>query len=172
MEHLMTPTGVAVALIFALTLDALSIGPNSIRDRIAFVIAVGAIYEGFNGSPLDQWTIGALGGLVDQLKAMTGGAYIAGAATEAILSMGVLAVAVITIGVLLPVKAQEKLGPWAAMSFGSGGQRINFKLWGAAAILAMFCDLPGGVLGDLLRQGVMLCDRFAAFVPNLLLGVQ
>lgn len=169
MEHLMTPTGVAVALLSALILDALRVGPNAFTDRVAWAIATGAIYEGFNGSPLDAATIEQATKLIDSLKGMTGGAYIAGAATEVILSMGVVAVAILTVGVLLPKKATAKFGKFAELSFDTqSGARLNAKLWGSAIILALFSDLVGGWIGDILHTFVTTCAAIAAFVPGLM----
>jgi hypothetical protein len=56
----MSPTATALVLLLALVVDYMSVGPNSIRDRIAFLLAVPAIREGFNGSPLDGWTVDLL----------------------------------------------------------------------------------------------------------------
>ena len=58
MVHLMSPTATAILLVLALIIDYMSVGPNSLRDRLAFLMGVAAIREGFNGSPLDRWTVG------------------------------------------------------------------------------------------------------------------
>ncbi|MCX4474773.1 hypothetical protein OOK41_31430 [Micromonospora sp. NBC_01655] len=43
----------AILLLLAIVVDYMSIGPNSLRDRAAFFMALPAIREGFNGSPED-----------------------------------------------------------------------------------------------------------------------
>ena len=172
MTHLMTPTGVFFVLALAVTIDALSVGPDSIRDRVAFFLAVPAIYEGFNGSPVDQWTIEKLSALIDQAKEAGTGTYIAGAATQAILGIGVFVVVVLTIGVLLPMKASAKLGKFAAYTFKvKDSSRLNWKLWGSAAIIGMFCDLPMGWFGDLVVSCVVALDGFVSILPGSLMGI-
>jgi hypothetical protein len=44
-----------VLLLLALVVDYMSVGPNSIRDRLAFLMGLVAVREGFNGSPLDDF---------------------------------------------------------------------------------------------------------------------
>ncbi|MEK8108636.1 hypothetical protein NKG94_34370 [Micromonospora sp. M12] len=83
--HTMSPTAVAVLLLLALVVDYMSVGPNSLRDRLAFLLAVPAVREGFNDSPLDKWTVGAATGAIEKLLDTTGGAYIAGASVNAVL---------------------------------------------------------------------------------------
>jgi hypothetical protein len=121
MHHSMSPTGVAVLLLLALVVDYLSVGPNSIRDRIAFFLGLAAIRQGFNGSPLDNWTVGFLSGAINQLKGMTGSAYIAGAVTSALIGAGVGVLAIYTVGALMPNKATKYLGRFAAIKFRSRG---------------------------------------------------
>src|SRR5687767_15803921 len=94
----MSPTGVAVLLLLALVVDYMSVGPNSLRDRLAFLLALPAVREGFNDSPLDRWTVGALSGAIDTLKGMTGGAYIAGAVTSVVVGALVGVLFIYTVG--------------------------------------------------------------------------
>lgn len=172
MEHVMSPTGVAVLLLLALVVDWMSVGPNSVRDRLAFLLAVPAIHEGFNGSPLDAWTVGALGGFIDKLKEATGTAYIAGATTSVVMGAGIGCLAIYTIGALLPDKASMKLGRFATIKFpASPMHRINTKLWICAALLGMLADLPTGIIGQLLNGAVNQLVGVAGFVPNWLFGV-
>src|SRR5690349_22447973 len=113
----MSPTATCILLLLALVVDWMSVGPNSIRDRIAFAFALAAVREGFNGSPLDQWTVGFLGGLIEQLLAATKGAYIAGAAVNTVVGAAVGILWIYTVGCVLPVKASKKLGRFATLSF-------------------------------------------------------
>jgi hypothetical protein len=170
-QHTMSPTGVAILLLLALVVDYTSFGPNSIRDRLAFLMGVVAIRQGFNGSPLDQWTVGALTGGIEALKDMAGGAYIAGAATQLVLSALVGILAIYTIGVLLPVKAQARLGKFATLSFkDSPMNRINWQLWTMALLLGLLADLPGGAVGGLVNTGISALTEIFQPLPNFLFG--
>jgi hypothetical protein len=167
----MSPTGVAVLLMFALVVDWMSFGPNSVRDRIAFLLAIVGFRQGFNGSPLDKWTVGAATNLINTLKGMSGGAYITGAATQVVLSAAVGVLAIYTVGCLLPEKASKKLGAFAQLGFpNSPAKRINTKLWVMAAILGMLAELPGGVVGSLLTSGIDALTQIVSPLPAFLFG--
>jgi hypothetical protein len=172
MTHAMSPTGVAVLLMLALVVDYLSLGPNSIRDRLAFFLALPAIREGFNDGPLDRFTVGALSVVIDAAKKATGGSYIAGAVTSVVLGAAVTCLFIYTIGALLPNKASAKLGRWATISFPTVPMhRINTKLWICATLLALLADLPQGWAGDLIRGAIATLTGWVATVPGLLFGV-
>jgi hypothetical protein len=172
MHHAMSPTGVAVLLLLALVVDYLSVGPNSIRDRIAFFLGLAAIRQGFNGSPLDNWTVGFLSGAINQLKGMTGSAYIAGAVTSALIGAGVGVLAIYTVGALMPNKAVKYFGRFAAIKFPSSGlHRINYKLWLCAALLGMLADLAGGGVGQLVTAAIDMDVSLCASIPFTLFGV-
>lgn len=171
MNHTMSPTAVAVLLLLALVVDWMSVGPNSIRDRLAFLLALPAIREGFNGSPLDQWTVGALTGAINTAKQMTGGAYIAGAVTSVVLGALVGVLAIYTVGALLPDKLSARLGRFAAIKFpDSPIHRLNTKLWICAIFLGLLADLPGGVVGNILRGAINVISGVDALLPNALFG--
>lgn len=172
MNHMMSPTGVAVVLMLALVVDYLSIGPNSIRDRLAFFLALPAIREGFNDGPLDRWTVGLLSSAIDAAKSAAGSSYIAGAVTSVVLGAGVTCLFIYTIGALLPVKLAAKLGRFATITFPTTPMhRINIKLWLCAALLALLADLPQGWTGDLVRGAINALTGWVATVPGLLFGV-
>ena len=167
----MSPTGVAVLLLLALVVDYLSVGPDSIRDRLAFFLALPAIHEGFNDSPLDKWTVGALTKVIQAGLDMTGAAYIAAASATVILSAAIGIYAIYTVGVLLPTSLSGKLGRFAGLHWGASGiHRLNWQLWIAAIVLGMLCDLPGGVVGDILRWAVTALAATVSFLPNWLFG--
>lgn len=171
MNHFMSSTGVAVLLLLALAVDWMSLGPNSIRDRIAFLLALPAIRQGFDGSPLDQWTVGALSSLIAGLKAATGGAYIAGAVTSVLLGAIIGILAIYTIGALLPNKMSAKLGAFATITFpASGLHRLNYRLWACALVLGLLADLPGGVIGNALRSIINAVTTVVSLLPNVLFG--
>jgi hypothetical protein len=163
--HLMAPTGTAILLILALVIDYMSVGPNSLRDRLAFLMGVAAIREGFNGSPADQWTVGMATRGIEMLldSPVVSGSYMAGASINALLGAAVGLLFIYTVGCLLPVKASKRLGRFATLTFPQSALfKINFKLWGAAIILGMLADLPAGVVGGLTEGCVVfLCGLFA-----------
>lgn len=172
MSHSMSPTGVAVLLLLALVTDYMSVGPDSLRDRLAFLMGLAAIREGFNGSPLDQWTVGALSNAIDSLKAMASGAYIAGAVTSVLLAAGVGILAIYTVGALLPTKFAGRLGRFAAIQFPTSAlHRINVKLWVCAILLGMLADLPQGLVGSLVTSAVNADVALASTIPALLFQV-
>lgn len=171
MQHSISPTGVAILLLLALVIDYMSFGPDSLRDRLAFLIGLVAIYQGFNGSPLDHWTVGAATSGINDLKHMAGNAYIAGATTQIVLSAFVGILAIYTVGALLPIKAQARLGKFATISFpNSSMHRINYKLWTMAILLGLLGDLPGGIVGGALHGGISILTEVFQPLPNLLFG--
>lgn len=167
----LTPTGVAVLLMLALVVDYMSIGPGSIRDRIAFFMALPAISQGFSGGPLEHWTVDKVGAFIDALKGMAEGSYIAGATTEVIIGVAVGVLAIYTVGVLLPVKASKKLGGFAKLNWGnSAAGRLNTKLWVSAALLGVLADLPRGLVGEVLRGGIGFLTSWVGILPGALFG--
>lgn len=167
----MSPTAVAILLLLALVVDYMSVGPNSIRDRVAFLLAVPAVREGFNGSPLDRWTVDALTGVIEELLDQTGGAYIAGASVNAVLGAAVGCLVIYTVGCLLPVKASKRLGRFAALTFPtSAAGRVNAKLWICAVLLGLLSDLPGGAVGNVTDWAVDLLADIVSPLPAWLFG--
>jgi hypothetical protein len=167
----MSPTTVAILLLLALIVDYMSVGPNSIRDRIAFVVAVPTIREGFDGSPLDQKTVETLGGLIQGLLDSTGGAYIAGASVNTVIGAGIGLLWIYALGCMLPVKASKRLGRFATLAFPQSPlYRLNVRLWIVAVLLGLMSDLPGGLIGDVTRALVDLAAQLVAPLPALLFG--
>jgi hypothetical protein len=170
-HHSMSPTAVAILLLLALVVDYMSVGPNSLRDRLAFLLALPAIREGFNGSPLDRWTVDAASGAIEKLLDATGGAYIAGASVNAVLGAAIGILFIYTIGCLLPTKASKRLGRFATLTFPQSPlYRLNGRLWIAAILLGLMADLPGGTVGDLTRGCVDFVTGFVAPLPAWLFG--
>lgn len=170
-QHHMSPTATAVTLLLALVVDYMSVGPNSLRDRLAFLMAVPAIREGFNGSPLDGWTVDFLRATIGQLLNATGGAYIAGASVSLLVGAAVGILFIYTVGCLLPMKASKRLGRFATLTFPQSPlYRLNLKLWIAAILLGMLADLPGGIIGDLTEGFVNFLTGVVAPLPALLFG--
>jgi hypothetical protein len=171
MQHHMSPTATCILLLLALVVDWMSVGPNSIRDRVAFFFALAAVREGFNGSPLDQWTVGFLGGFIEQLLASTGGARIAGASVNTGVGASVGILWIYTVGCVLPVKASKKLGRFATLSFPQSPlYRLNAQMWVLAFLLGMLSDLPGGAIGDLTEASIDFVTALVAPLPAYLFG--
>ncbi len=168
---LMSPTSVAVLLLLALLLDYLPVGPPWLRDRVAFVFALVAVREGFDGSPLDVWTTGQLAGGVQWLLDQTGGAYIAGASANVVLGAVVGCVAIYVIGQMLPVKLTERLGRFAALKFKpSPTKKLNGPLWVCALLIGLMLDLPQGWIGACLRWLYGVAFEVCSPLPGNLFG--
>jgi hypothetical protein len=173
MPHMMSPTATAILLLLALVIDYMSLGANSIRDRLAFLMAVAAIREGFNGSPADQWTVGMLNQGIRMLldSPPLSGSYIAGASINALVGAAVGLLFIYTVGCLLPVKAAKKMGRFATLTFPQSPLfRLNHKLWIAAILLGMLADLPTGFIGGLTEGSVVFLTGLFAPVPQWLFG--
>ena len=180
----MSPTGVFAILLLALVVDWMSIGPNSVRDRIAFLLALPAIQVGWDGSPLDRWTVQMLTTWIDEAK-NTGNSTLAQASTSMVLGVLVAVLAVYCVGCLLPEKTAVTLGDFAKHSFTKAGgaavprvpgaraskYRLNTRLWLCAIFLGMLADLPGGIVGTILRAFIDADTKIVAPIPNFLFGV-
>lgn len=173
MVHLMSPTATAILLVLALIIDYMSVGPNSLRDRLAFLMGVAAIREGFNGSPLDRWTVGTATRGIEMLldSPPVSGSYMAGASINALVGAGVGLLFIYTVGCLLPLKAAKKLGRFATLTFPqSPMMRLNVKLWICAILLGMLADLPTGFIGGLTEGSVVFLTGLFAPIPEWLFG--
>jgi hypothetical protein len=173
MDHHMSPTGVAVLLFLAFAVDFISFFPNWLRDRIAFTMYIAAIYEGFNGSQLDAWTLERATGTVRWAldQPIFTGAYIVGASASAIIGILVGAIWVYGLGCLLPSKASKRLGRFASVNFPpSGVWAVNGRLLAVAVILGLFGDVPLAWVGDVTSGSNELLAQMYAPLPRLLLG--
>jgi hypothetical protein len=182
----MSPTGVFATLLLALLIDWASIGPDSVRDRVAFCLGLAAIRVGWNGSPVDRYTVDLLTAWINEAK-QSGNATLAQASTSALLGVLVAILALYCVGVLLPAKASAKLGHFALLTFskraaavGGAGPagagrlakyRLNLRLWACAWLLGMMAELPGGLIGRLVLGAIDGLIRVVAPLPNMLFGV-
>lgn len=169
----MSPTGVAVLLLLAFAIDYVSIGPNWLRDRIAFTMYIAAIYEGFNGSRIDTWTLERLTGTIRWAldQPIFTGAYIVGASASAIVGVSIGATWVYGLGCLLPNKASKRLGRFATINFPpSGVWAINGRLLTVAVLLGLFGDVPVAWVGDVTSGTNEALAALYAPLPGLLLG--
>lgn len=170
--HIMSPTSAAILLLLALVIDYMSVGPDSLRDRLAFMMATAAIREGFNGSPADAWTVGQATRAVDALLStpVVSGSYMAGVTINTFLGALVGLLFFYAVGCMLPAKT-PKVGRFATLSFPATPMaRINFKLWGVAILLGMLADLPAGAVGTATEGSVILLTGLFAPLPEWLFG--
>lgn len=172
-ERALSPTGVLVLFALAFVIDFLSVGKDSLRDRVAFLFYLAAIRDGFDGSPLDRWTVQKLnegiGWLLDQPA--FSGAYIAGANINVFVGASVGCLAIYATACLAPAKLSKYAGRIATLSFPStAAHRINWKLLGLAALLGMLADLGRGLIGEATDASVEALTWIVAPLPVILFG--
>jgi hypothetical protein len=158
-QHAMTPTGVAVTIMLAVLIDMMSVGPNSIRDRVAWVFAVTAIRDGFSGSDIERNTVGKVADALAAGLKQTGDAYIHAADANKIVGAVIGCIWIFTICALVPDSWASRMGPAARMRFGrrhsltvddggaSSGPRLNYWLWGSAFLVGISGHLAQGAIG-------------------------
>ncbi len=155
----------------ALVIDYMSAGPDSLRDRAAFLLALAGFRDGFDGSPLDQWTVQQAHMLIGKLLDMTGGAYIAGASINTVTGAAMGCLAIYAIGCLVPDRFSGRMGRWAALRFPrTGVAKINVKLWVLAFLLGILADLSRGAVGDFVNTAVEMLTLFVSPIPIVLFG--
>lgn len=179
--HILSPAGVLAALLLALIIDVMRVGPEWLKDRIAFCVGLAAIREGFGGSILERWTVDSLVSLIDGgFKIIGSDIYVTQASASVVVQVLIGAVALYCIGVLLPTKATKWVGGFAKLSFGrqrgprntkagpvdSHGEKyqLNSKLWACAWILGLLADLPQGGIGGFVRGSIAIITT-AAVLP-------
>lgn len=171
MDRAMTPTSVFIVLMLAFVIDYMSIGKDSLRDRLAFLLAIAGFRDGFDGSPADKWTVGKLSDGIEWLLDQTNGAYIAGTSINIAIGAGVGVLAIYAVGCLLPNKASARVGRWATLNFPkSSAGRINWKLWLIAFLLGVLADLGRGLVGELTEGAVVALTTIVAPIPIMLFG--
>lgn len=187
MTHVLSPAGVLAALFLALIIDVMRVGPEWLKDRIAFCVGLVAIREGFGGSILERWTVDALVSFIDGgFKIVGSDIYITQASAMVVAQVLIGAVALYCAGVLMPERLTKWLGGFARLSFGrrkagaktvavdSHGERykLNAKLWACAWILGLLADLPQGGVGTFVRGFIgVIATAFTAPIVRTLFGV-
>jgi hypothetical protein len=169
--HYMTATGVYVMLLLGFVIDYWSIGPNSIRDRLAFLIYLACFREGFNGSEIDRALVELFGGVIDKTKDWARDAYIADADTRIVIGASVSVIAIYCVGCLLPDVWAQHMGRYAAMAFTVRSRsRINWRLLSCAIVIGLMVDLSKGMLGGLFNMLVQLDVELISELPDILFG--
>lgn len=170
----MTSIAIIFCIATAFGLDYGSFGPDW-REKLALLIAAPAIRAGWDGSAVDSWTVGVLRKILTAGLESTGPVVAVTALVDAALIITVCAVAIWSLGMLMPTKASRRLGKFATLSFGgpnSGLKKINPKIWVSALILGTMSDLiPGGLIGDGLRGTLDILTPLCNSLPSLLVGV-
>lgn len=180
----MSPTAVFATLLIALVIDYMSIGADSIRDRVAFCLALPAVREGWDGSQLDLWTVQTIATFVDTAK-RSGNGELAAANTALLVGVLIGILFIYCIGCLLPTKASAKLGKFAQLAFsggparpgggpamgGASKYRLNYRLWACAILLGMTAEMPNGLVGEASLGFVDGLTGIVAPVPSIVFGV-
>lgn len=170
----MTSITIIFCMATAFGLDYASIGPDW-REKLALLIATPAIRAGWDGSALDAWTVGIIRKILTSGLQATGPVVAVAALVDAALIITVCAVAVWSLGMLMPTKASRRFGKFATLSFSgpnSGIRKINPKIWVSALILGTMADLiPGGLFGDGLRGILGILTPMCGSLPGILVGV-
>lgn len=176
-HHVMSPTGVATMALIGLVVDWTGVGPNSLRDRFAFMCYLAAARDGWNGSSLDQWTVQQLKHGIGWLLHRSGSAYIAGASAAVLASVVVGVLGIYALACWVPEKFIPK--SWSGKAIGTVIQlnfpstamkRLNFKLMILALAMGMLADLGRGVIGTLELRLVVANLNLMSPLPNLLFG--
>lgn len=189
MAHVLSPAGVLAALLLALIIDVMRVGPEWFKDRLAFIIGLAAIREGFGDSILERWTVDALTSAIDGgFNLVKSDIYVTEAGASAVVNVLIGGVALYCVGVLLPVRAARKLGGFAKLSFSrrAGGVRkaagptdshgeryqLNAQLWCCAWTLGLLADLPQGGVGTFVRGAIdVITTAVAAPLTHTIFGV-
>lgn len=181
----LSATGIFALMLCALLVDYASVGPEWLRDRLAFVMGLVAIRLGWDGGALDRYTVDTISAWIDEAKG-TGNSDLAAARTEDVFKVLVGLLVIYCAGCLLPTKASAKCGRFALLAFtpasarpggggpgGPGGSRyrLNLRLWICAWLLGVLADLSGGLTGGALDQFISLSIRLLTPIPAWLFGV-
>ena len=169
------PTMDAVTIMFliaiALSIDYMSIGPDSLRDKIAFAIALPAIYGGWDGSTLDTKITDGIQQAIQSGLRSTGTTHSTAQMAQAGMRCLVFFVLVYAIGALMPEKWSKKCGRWAQINFKAGSSdRLNKKLWGCAIVLGLLGGQLGGLSGSVLKNFLSFMTGATVGLPAALIG--
>lgn len=181
----LSAAGIFALMLCALLVDYASVGPEWLRDRLAFLMGLTAIRLGWDGSIFDKYTVDTITAWIDEAK-RTGNTQLAAARTEDVFKVLVGLLFLYCLGCLLPTKASAKLGRYALLAFtpasarpgmggpgGPGGSRyrLNLRLWACAWLLGVLAELSGGLTGGALAQLISLCVRLLTPIPAWFFGV-
>jgi hypothetical protein len=170
----MTSITIIFCMAAAFGLDYASFGPDW-REKLALLIAAPAIRAGWDGSAIDAGTVGIVRKILTAGLQSTGPVVLVTALVDAAIIIFVCAVAVWSLGMLMPAKASRRFGKFATLSLSgpnSGLKKINPKIWFCALILGTMSDLiPGGLIGDELRGVLDILTPMCGALPGIMVGV-
>lgn len=166
------PAVTAVAMVLlAVAIDASAAGPDRIRDRVAGVLAICGLYALYDGTETASTVRDVAVTAVQSATDALGGRW-SDVSAGALLTLiaGLAAVGVLM--AFLPDEGGQGRGGqgkgWQALAARISlrprqVRRINWRIWAAAAVMAVFAPLAQGLIG----AGV---DAALSFLPSLLSG--
>lgn len=177
-NHYMSPALTCMAVAAALFLDWFGAGADSWKDRVAGMLYLAGIREGWNGGALDRWTVERCSWFIEIAKD-TGNAHIKDADTSQILG-GLLAILMVYfLAAWLPNwKALTKIfgkygrvfAPITTLSLPkTGGSRINVKMLLMVVPLALMADLIPGRSGQFVNWCLDMDCKLISFCLDWLL---
>jgi hypothetical protein len=168
----------AVTIMFLLTLagmlDYLGIGADNWRDKLAFLIALPAIWAGWDGSALDHGLTENIRQAISAGLEATGPTLGTAEMANAGVTCFVFAVLLYTLGCLAPDRWKGKLGrvaTWSMSGKGSALKRMNPRVWIPAIVLGLMSEMLGGLSGALLHSALGLLASVTAGLPSVLVGL-
>lgn len=171
-ERVMSPTGVAILIVIAFAVDYFSVGPAWLQTRLVFMCVVTAVRQGFDDSPLDDWTVDQASGIIQKGLDAAKGAYIAGASANAIVGAIVGILFIYTLGCMIPVKWSKIFGRLSTAQFKETAiRKMSMPVWALAVPLGLLADMPTGTVGSITVFAVDLYASFTSFLPSVLFGV-
>lgn len=188
--HYMSPLGVFTLLLLALIIDYTSAGPDSIRDIVAFTMALPAIADGWSGQWLAKWTVGWLGGVLETGMKHSGSEYMATISGAGMIGVMLGLLVFFATFCIIPAKigAKFKVGKLSGLTFrsvkfgkkkggiedvadeGASKRRLCFPLWACAIILGLLWPLAMGWAGDILQFEINSFAWVWKPIPNKLFG--
>lgn len=170
--HLMSPNALVSLLFLAFVIDYFCVLPAGLRNRLVFCAATAGFMEGFDGSPLDRWTVQKLTNLIQMGLDQADGSRFAAAGARDVLSLLVAGLFVYVVGCMWPTKLlPKKMGQFVTLNFRVSGMfRINPFNWVMAMLLGILADLPSGLIGLCLRFCLYIVDGWMALLPAIIFG--
>jgi tetrahydromethanopterin S-methyltransferase subunit D len=167
----LTDVAIVMLLSIAFAIDFMSIGVDTIRDKVAFLLSLPAIHACWADSSLDAGLTQGMRQLIEAGFQTTGTKRDVAQLSAAGIKCMIFFTLVYVIGVLVPNKWAAKAGKWATYSFKmKQTSRINYKLWGCSFILGVFGGQLGGLSGSILTSALDTLTAVTAGVPNMLIG--
>jgi hypothetical protein len=167
----MTDATIVMSLSIAFAIDYMSIGTDTVRDKLAFLLALPAIHACWSDSSLDNGVTNIMKQLMETGLKATGTQRDVAQMSNAGIKCFVFFTLIYVIGVLMPNKWSSKAGRWATYSFkGKTATRVNYRLWGCAFVIALLGGQLGGLSGSLLTSFLDIMTSVTVWLPSMLIG--